>query len=443
MATSVAVAARRWRDVKITPAHRLYALGGILLLSLVICARQFSGQGEGFPIVPLLVAGAAYLLSIRELFSTASFPKSVVVGGLVLAAVWHIAFLAIPTGSDDDVRRYVWDGRMQRLGHNPYIVAPDDPVVASLHTAETRTLNHSDLPSPYPPGAQLFFRVVTAIHESTLAMRIALVMCEVAIGFVLFGIFRSTRQGMHWILAFAWNPLLATEVAGSGHIDIFGVLLLVVSFAALLRRWRTIAAVAFALAIAVKFLPVVLLPLFWRRVRIRDAVIAATVFVLLYLPFLSHGRIPLGSLGTYIQSFRFNDPVFAVIERLVTPRVAAGLAVVVGLIVAASVRAKSQALSADAFAWPMAASLLCAPVIYPWYLLWLLPFARSISTLPIIIWTASIIPTYIVWHLRAAGHPWILPAWVMPLEYVSVVLTAAVIALVRMTKSSVRQSPTD
>ena len=27
----------------------------------------------------------------------------------------------------------------------------------------------------------------------------------------------------------------------------------------------------------------------------------------------------------------------------------------------------------QAFAWPMAASLLCAPVVYPWYLLWLLP----------------------------------------------------------------------
>jgi hypothetical protein len=424
--------------VKLSAVHRLYALGIILLVSLVICARNFGGQGEAFAVVPLLVAGVAYLLAIRELFSTASFPKSVVIGGLVLAAVWHIAFLAIPTGSDDDVRRYVWDGLLQRHGGNPYIVVPDDLSVAGLHTGETHTLNHSDLASPYPPGAQLFFRAVTAIHESTLAMRIALVICEVAIGFVLFGIFRSTHQGAHWILAFAWNPLLATEVAGSGHIDILGVLFLVVSFAALLRRWRTIAAIAFALAIAVKFLPAVLLPLFWRRVRIRDAVIAAIVFVLLYLPFLNHGRIPLGSLGTYIQSFRFNDPVFAAIERFVTPQVAAGLAVVVGLIVAASFRAKSQALSADALAWPMAASLLCAPVVYPWYLLWLLPFARSISTLPIIIWTVSIIPTYIVWHLRAAGHPWILPAWVMRLEFGLVVLTAAIIVLVRRAKSSVR-----
>ena len=113
------------------------------------------------------------------------------------------------------------------------------------------------------------------------------------------------------VLAFAWNPLLAIEVAGSGHIDIVGALLLVVSAAALVRRWRATAAVALGLAIAVKFLPVVLLPLYWKRVRIRDAALATAVVALLYVPFLNHGRIPIGSLGTYVQNFRFNGPVFA------------------------------------------------------------------------------------------------------------------------------------
>ncbi len=75
-------------------------------------------------------------------------------------------------------------------------------------------------------------------------------------------------------------------MAGSGHIDIVGALLLVVSAAALVRRWRATAAVALGLAIAVKFLPVVLLPLYWKRVRIRDAALAAAVVGLLYVPFL-------------------------------------------------------------------------------------------------------------------------------------------------------------
>ncbi len=429
--------------MKLTSSHRLYALGVILLVALVTCARRFGGQGEAFPIIPLAVAGIAYLLAIRELFGTPNFPKRVIVIGLGLAAMWHVAFLAIPTGSDDDVRRYVWDGRLQRLGYNPYIVVPNDPAVAALHTAETRTMNHPDLPSPYPPGAQLFFRAVTAIHESAFAMRLAFVICDLFIVVVLFDVLRGTGRGAHWILAYAWNPLLATEVAGSGHIDILGVLLLLISFAALLRRWRAIAAVAFALAIAVKFLPIVLLPLYWWRVRMRDATLAAAVFALLYLPFLNHGRIPTGSLGSYIQSFRFNDPVFTLLERVATPQVIAGLAALIGILVAVWLRTKSQTPSEDAFAWPIAASLLCAPVVYPWYLLWLLPFVRSKSTLPLIIWTVSIIPTYIVWHLRALGRPWVLPGWVLGLEFGSVAMTAAIILLPRIIRAAAAHRPSE
>jgi len=419
--------------VKLTPSQRLYGLGAILLVALTICSRNFSSRGASSFLIPLAIAGVAYLLSIRELLSTSQFPKRVIIFGLALAGLWHLLFLRMPPGSDDDIHRYVWDGHVQRLGFNPYVLIPSDPALVGLHTAETRALNHPDLPSPYPPGAQLFFRAVTAIHESIFALKVAFVVCDFAIVFVLLDILRWTRQGQHWVLAYAWHPLLATEVAGSGHIDIVGVLLLVVSAAALGRRWRTIAAVAFGLAVAVKLLPIVLLPLYWRRVRVRDGVLAAIIVGLLYMPFLSHGRISTGSLGTYAQSFRFNDPVFAVFERLTSPEIALGLAVLFGFLAAIWMRRKTTEWSTDAFAWPMAASLLCAPVIYPWYLLWLLPFLRSTSTLPIVIWTVSIIPTYIVWHLRAVGRPWVLPGWVVLLEYGSLAMAAGIIGLRRFT----------
>jgi len=261
--------------VTLTPSRRLYSLGVIMLVALAICSRNFSSLGAPVFLVPLAFAGLAYLFAIREFFGTPEFPRHVFVIGLALAAVWHVLFLRMPPGPDDDVHRYVWDGRVQRLGYNPYLLVPSDPALAGLHTSETHTLNNSYLPSPYPAGAQLFFRAVTAIHESVFAFKVAFVLCDVAIVVGLLYILRWSGQGTHWVLAYAWNPLLATEVAGSGHIDIVGALLLLVSFAALIRRWRRVAAVAFALAVAVKFLPIVLLPLYWKRIRVRDGALAA------------------------------------------------------------------------------------------------------------------------------------------------------------------------
>ena len=429
-------------SVKVTPEWRVYILGATLCVALTICSRNFGDRGGPYFMASLTLAGIAYLLAMREFFATPKFEgrisRRVLVIGLVLAASWHVEFLRAPAGTDDDIHRYVWDGRLQRLGYNPYLVVPSDPAVKGLHIAETRNLNNPDLPSPYPAGAQLFFRAVTAAQESIFAFKVAFVVCELAIVFVLLDVLRCTRQAPHLVLAFAWNPLSAIEVAGSGHIDVVGALLLVLSAAALVRRWRATSAVALGLAIAVKFLPVVLLPLCWKRVRIRDAALAAAVLGLLYVPFLNHGRIPIGSLGTYVRNFRFNGPVFAILDHVAPPQLLVGLALLVGLVTATWLRRVAPEWSPDQFAWPVAASLLCAPVVFPWYLLWLLPFLTSASTLLIIVWTVSIIPTYVQWHLSTLRGSWrALPGWVMLVEYGCLVIVAAILAWRRTARPAV------
>jgi glycosyl transferase family 87 len=436
---------KRLRKMTITPARRLLGLGAIILVALVTCSRSSGGTGSPSFLAALFVAGVAYLVAIREFFYTAHYSRRVIFACLALAVLWRIPFLLMPPGADDDVRRYIWDGRIQRLGYNPYEVVPSDPALAALHTPETRGLNNPEVPSPYPAGAQLFFRAVTAIHESIFAFELSFVLCDFAIVLVLFSLLRRNGEAEHWVLAYAWHPLLATNVAGSGHIDILGVLLLLISVAALARRWRMTAAVAFALAVAVKFIPLVLVPLYWRRIRVRDALVATLVFVGLYLPFLkgwsiSSWRIPLGSIGTFVQRFRFNDPIFGALQHVFSPQIVAGVALVAGLVTAAWFRRRNtQTNAADQWSWPMAASLLCAPVVYPWYLLWVLPFMRSVSTVPLIVWSISILPTYIVWYLRSRGYEWYVPNWALLLEYGSFALAAALVIFQRAPQ--IEQSP--
>ena len=239
-----------------------------------------------------------------------------------------------------------------------------------------------------------------------------------AIVLVLLDLLRRKGQGAHLVLVFAWNPLLAIEVAGSGHVDIVGALLLVVSAAALVRRWRATAAIGLGLAIAVKFLPIVLLPLYWRRVRIRDAALAAAIVALLYVPFLIMAAFRPARLARMCRLSALTVPCLRHSPWWCLRSCWLGSQSLVGLVTAAWLRSAAPEWSSDQFAWPMAACLLFAPVVFPWYLLWLLPFLTSASTLLIILWSVSVIPTYVMWHFRTLGRPWgALPGWVMLLEY--------------------------
>ena len=412
-----------------TPSFRLYGLGAIMTAALAACTRIPGPAGAPPYLIALGVAGVAYLLAIREFIRTEKYARHVILVCLAMSAAWRMPFLLVPPGSQDDVLRYVWDGRVQRLGYNPYTAIPADPALAKLHTRETREMNNPDLPSPYPAGAQLFFRAITAIHESAFAFKVAFAVCDLAIVLLLVSDLRRRGQGEHWVLAYAWHPLLVTCVAYNGHIDILGVLLLLISVGALLRRRPTLAAVTFGLAVAVKFLPAVLAPLYWRRVRVRDGLLAAVLIALLYTPFLHPGPLPLGSLGTFVQRFRFNDPVFAAIERVLRPQAAAGVSVLFGLVAAVWLRAKHPAFSPDGWAWPMAVLLASAPVIYPWYLLWLVPFLQSASTLPLMIWTLSVLSVFFVWYSHTLGQLWRVPGWILLLEYGPVATAVAIVTL--------------
>jgi alpha-1,6-mannosyltransferase len=59
----------------------------------------------------------------------------------------------------------------------------------------------------------------------------------------------------------------------------------------------------------------------------------------------------------------------------------------------------------------------------------------SNSTVLIIIWTVSIFPVYVQWHMQALGRPWgALPGWVLLLEYGCVAAAGAMIVWRRSTR---------
>jgi len=348
-----------------------------------------------------------------------------------VAVACRVPLMVGPVNYDSDMVRYVYDGRVQRFGYNPYAVVPSDPALAHTHTADTARMPSRNARTPYPPAAQLFFRLMVTLWESARVMKCVLTLLDIATIFIVLQWLRVTGRSEWLFLGYAWNPLVILEVAHSGHIDGLGVFWIALCAYWMTRRRTSLAAVAFTLAVATKLLPIVLAPLFLGRVKPRDIAIGAGALLLLYLPFMTAGVMPIGAVPNVVEHIRFNSPIFRPLAWAVTPTGAAVFALAAGLAAAAWARWKLDVSAPAAWAWPMAVTLACAPVIYPWYLLFFTPFLVTATTLPLSAWTWTVLPVYLVWEWAQFGARWRVPAWLMTVEYGAVVAAIVFLAIVR------------
>jgi hypothetical protein len=409
----------------------LLTAGGVAILGATL-TLAVSRAPLGSPLFFLAagVAAAAYVIVLRNLWTWRDASAGLLLLAFALTIAMRVPLAAIPVDRSNDMVRYLWDGRVQRLGYNPYLVVPSDPAMAQAHTDETREMPSRNHRTPYPPAAQLFFRVVSGVHESTYAMKFALLVCDLLTVVVLWRWLAWTGRNVWLALAYAWNPLVVLEISHGGHVDALGALWIAAAAYCLARRRTMMGTVAFVLGVATKLLPIVLAPLLWRRIRVRDAVVGAAVLAALYLPFFYGTSLPLGAVPNVVAHIRFNGPLFEAIAWLASPQAAAAAAVMLGLTAAVWARRRLEPDEPAAWAWPMALALAAAPVVYPWYLLYITPFLFSSVSVPLVAWTCSVIPVYVVWSISRDGGQWVVPAWLQAVEYV-VLAVAAVLAVRR------------
>lgn len=393
----------------------MWAGGAIIGAALFAFGLIRPDDGTAAFFVLLALAAVGYFATLHQVANGLRPSGRALIACAALAFAWRVPLLLAPPEPRADVRRYVWDAHLIRAGLSPYAVVPKDPAFAHLRTSENWPVNNADVPSPYPPGAQLFFLAATAASESALAIRLATVLCDALLALLVWRSIVAAGANPGWVLAYLWSPLVSLEVARHGHVDVVGALCLAFAAFALAAGRAWLGSLAFAVSLAVKPIPIVLLPLLWRRISRRHVVAGVSVLLALYLPFFARGWIPLGSVPQVVEDFRFNGPIFAALASLWTPVAAAVFAVVLGLVVAAWARRRLPLAAPQAWAWPMAVALLCAPLVYPWYLVWLAPFLLTTEAMPLTIWTVSILSTYVVWRLP--GTTWVVPPWALLVEY--------------------------
>src|SRR5260370_42703697 len=95
---------------------------------------------------------------------------------LATAVLLRRGALSAPVFLSDDINRYIWDGRVQAHGINPYRYVPNDPHLATLRDDVFWHINRGNYaPTIYPPVAQMLFLMATRLRETALAVKLALV----------------------------------------------------------------------------------------------------------------------------------------------------------------------------------------------------------------------------------------------------------------------------
>ena len=311
-----------------------------------------------------------------------------------VALAARLICVAAPPFLSTDIYRYVWDGKVQAAGINPFRYIPADPHLAFLRdTSIYPHINRADYAHTiYPPGAQLLFLLLTRLRATVTFMKLAFLGFETVTCFVLLRIFKLLGVPRERIVIYAWHPLCFWEIASSGHVDGATLTFLTLAIYTRLRNRPAPTGVWLAAATLTKLYPAALFPAFFERRRWKMPAIFIAFVLAGYACYSSVGGAVFGFLPAFAQEegLQTGDRYFllTLANRLFHTAVPpAAYIALCGLLMAAIclwafLRAQSPgAFNFAALVIATALNLFYSPH-YPWYFLWLLPFLAIVPWRP-------------------------------------------------------------
>jgi alpha-1,6-mannosyltransferase len=387
----------------------LLVAGGLVLLDWQPIGLADETRLAAF-VASLCIAGALWLLAVA-IVRRGRLPPRAIWLVLGVAAAMRLLTLTAPPVLSSDLYRYVWDGRVQLAGINPYRYLPADDALAFLRDeAVYQHMNRADSAhTVYPPAAQAIFALAAALTPGVFGMKLMIAAFDVlAIG-ALIALLRVAGRDPAELLIYAWLPLTVWEFAGNAHIDGAAAGLLALALLLAVRGRRLWTGVVLAAAALTKFLPAVVLPAFWRPPDRRLPIAFAVTLVVFYLPYSLIGPQVLGYLPGYFseEGLASGHGIFLLqILANVTPLPAWASKVYLALLLAvlgslaarmvlsgplpaaAGPRVLLQARQAVILG---AVLLVALSPHYPWYLGWLAPLA-CLAPLPSVLWMLAAAP---------------------------------------------------
>ena len=339
---------------------------------------------------------------------------------VALCTLFGLVFAFAPPVLSDDLYRYLWEGRLWLDGVNPYRIPPSDPLLVPLRDALWEPINNKPLASIYPPLMQLVFVLSVLLGGQVWTLK-----CLALLGLVgaVLAVARVTgRPGP--AAALGLNPLMLSESALNGHFDVLvGAMLLLAAWSLGEQRFIR-AGFAACVAVGLKLVGVIVVPLFGRR---REALlVAASALALFLVPIVASGGVdqPVSGLGQFATRWQGNDSLFGIISFLshrladdpVAGLVARAVAAILflGLVAAVLRRHRSPLAAARILVWGL---LLLSPQVHPWYLGWLLPLELAAGGRAALVWSGLVLVAYVPLDSWLSEGVWHMPLSLQVAEY--------------------------
>ncbi len=417
------------------------ALGGTGLLATAFALSRAGDLGARpeRSVGLLLVASLFYLIGVLGVLQKGT--RSLGILGCVWIATVAFApralFLTRAPSLSEDLYRYRWEGQVQAAGHNPYLVTPDDPALASLRDESYPRISGHAVRAIYGPlweQVELWtcrlarWAAPGSFQNQLLWMKLPSLLGDLATIGLLLLLLKARSQPLHRVLVWAWCPLTWVEFWGEGHMDSWlAALLLAALLAARRERWA-LSGLLLAAGGLIKYWPFLLLPLFatcgcrpWWRPRWRVLFAGLPLALLFAWPYASALPDLFGHNASFATGFlggwRNNDSLFGIVWWLSghDGAVAKHLSLALIAILALGAVWRRAALERVTLEF-VAALLLVAANVHPWYLAWLLPLLAVEPSAAAFLWVALMPLAYVVladyratgvWHGSTARRWWI------------------------------------
>lgn len=416
--------------MKIANASRsalILATLGLIELVVTIFAARVVDRETTYPLylASYLAMGVSWLVASYYVVTSDSRPHRGLI--VLVAVVLRVPFLVTEPILSDDIFRYIWDGRVQHAGINPYRYAPEEQEIAFLrdgHEQNFQGINNKDIPTIYPPLMEMAFFAATTVSDSVSWMKTFFVLADLGLLLLLIELLKSLGLNPARALIYGWSPLVIVEVAGSGHNDVLAVVFLMAALWAIERRGDSLSIFYLTLSGMAKLVGMLLTPLFLRSIRLRALLVMPVVTVLLAWPYAGAGSLAFRGLTQYGLRWRGNDSVFHILYYLTgsldTSKILVGAFLVTLVLVLLGLESspvRSSYLTVSAI-------LLLTATVHPWYLLWVAPFLAIYASPAWLYLSLSVALAYHSAYLATPGQPWEDVTWVKLLEYVPFFLFA-------------------